>query len=252
MTENKVTPHNLEAEEAVIGSLLIGGNDAFVLLNPILEPNEFYSERCAIIYNAILNIYKRNEKINENTVSNEVIYLKQVDTIGGLAYIPHLCSITPTYLDIDSYGMIVHRLSVYRKLINASEKIKDLGYNAEPDLDNSIAKANDILFKLNDSQLDNGFIHIREGLDKLFESQNDDSIGADRIKTGFTSLDELLGGFYKSDMVILAGRPGMGKSNIALNIARNAAVQSGASVAFFSIEMAMKLLLIRFEFTEFK
>jgi len=159
----------------------------------------------------------------------------------------------PTSLDIEHYAQIVYRLAVNRRLISAARQIEAIGYQAEPDVDTSLNKAEDVLFRLRHGQSPRDFIHIRQVLDKYFEeAAPGPTPGAEGYKealpytlSGFTGLDELLGGFQHSDLVIIGGRPSMGKTSLVLNIARNAAVEQGACVALFSLEMARDSLVWR-------
>jgi replicative DNA helicase len=246
ITKDMLPPRDLEAEDAVISSLLVDGM-AIININCDLQPSDFYSERNMCIYEACQTLYKRNEPINQVTVAQELSRNRRLDICGGAAYLSHLVSICMSPLDIDSYANIVYEMALRRKLIITGGQIESLGYESKEDIKTVLDKAEDLVWHLKDNKSNTDFVHIKDGLNKLFEAQSDDSDGVvkDRIKTGFTSLDELLGGFYDTDMIILAGRPGMGKTSVALNIARNAAIQYNAGVAIFSIEMAFNLLLIR-------
>jgi len=245
----KLPPHDVDAEEAVIGSLLID-DTAIYKITTFLQEQDFYSEQNRWIYGACLSLYQRNEAINQITVAQELDRQGKLEACGGAAYLSHLISIVPTSLDIEHYAQIVYRLSVMRHLITAADQIAAVGYEADPDVDASLNRAEDILFRLRHGQSPRDFIHIRQVLDKYFEAPSRPE--AEGYKealpytlSGFTGLDELLGGFQRSDLIIVGGRPSMGKTSLVLNIARNAAVEQGACVALFSLEMARDSLVWR-------
>ena len=251
MNGERLPPHDIDAEEAVIGSLLIDGS-AIYQIATLLQPASFYSERNSQIYGACLSLYQRNEAINQITLAQELDRQGKLETCGGAAYLSHLISIVPTSLDIEHYGQIVYRLSVMRHLINAGNQIKTIGYAADPNVDTSLSRAEDILFRLRQGGGDQDLIPIRQVLDKYFEAVTPGPAAeAGRaepvpyVLSGFTGLDEFLGGFQRSDLIIVAGRPSMGKTSLALNIARNASVEHGACVALFSMEMARESVVLR-------
>ena len=255
MNGEKLPPHDIDAEEAVIGSLLIEGNAIFKIayLLEQSEQSDFYHEQNQWLYGACLSLYQRNEAINQITVAQELDRQGRLEACGGAAYLSHLISIVPTSLDIEHYAQIVYRLAVKRRLIAAADKIAAIGYGADPDVDYNLNKAEDILFKLRHGQSPRDFVHIRQVLDKYFEEATPRPTPGEEgykealsyVLSGFTGLDELLGGFQHSDLIIVGGRPSMGKTSLSLNIARNAAVEQGACVALFSLEMARDSLVWR-------
>jgi replicative DNA helicase len=155
----------------------------------------------------------------------------------------------PTSLDIEHYARIVNRLALSRRLIEAAHQIEGLGYQADPDIDNSIAQAESVLLRVRRSETQSGFVHIRQVLDKYFEIASPPEEGEEtqitQVFTKFNGLDELLGGLQPSDLVIVAARPSMGKTSLILNIARNAAIEQGACIGLFSLEMAREPLVLR-------
>ncbi len=250
MCAEKLPPHDIMAEEAVIGSLLIDGAAIYQITTPLDESSHFYSEQGRWIYGACLSLYQRNEAINQITVAQELDRQGKLEGCGGAAYLSHLISICPTSLDIEHYAQIVYRLSMMRRLISAADQIAAIGYKADPDVDTSLGEAENVLFRLSHGQSQRDFIHIRQVLDSYFETtapESEDNLQKplSHVLSGFTGLDELLGGFQRSDLIIIAGRPSMGKTSLALNIARNAAVEQKACVALFSLEMAREPLVLR-------
>jgi replicative DNA helicase len=252
MNGEKLPPHDVDAEEAVIGSLLIDGTAIFKVA-PLLVATDnkspFYTERHAWIYEACLALYERDEAINQITVAQELDRQGKLEACGGAAYLSRLIAICPTSLDIEDYAQIVYRLSVMRRLIEAGGQIANIGYRADPDVDSSLNDAEDILFRLRHGRSRRDLTHIRQVLDTYFEATGLEAAGAARelpyVLSGFAGLDEFLGGFQRSDLIIIGGRPSMGKTSLALSLARNAAVEQGACVALFSLEMAREPLVWR-------
>ena len=246
----RLPPHDIDAEEAALGSLLIDGT-AIVKIESIVQPSDYYSERNRWVYEACLALYHRADAVNQITVAQELAMGEKLEGCGGAAFLSHLISVCPTSLDVEFYAKIVSRLSVMRKLIVASEQIAGIGYQAGPDVGVSLAKAEDILYSLSHGKSTRDFVHIRQILDKYFDEEAVATDGEGKpsemlhVPSGFFALDDKLGGFQRSDLVIIAGRPSMGKTSLALNIARNAAVEHNACVAMFSLEMSRESLVER-------
>jgi replicative DNA helicase len=246
--EDRLPPHNIEAEEAVIGSLLIDP-EAIRRIDIFLKPEDFFREGNQWLYDACCSLDARGEAIDEITVAQELARRGKLENIGGAAYLSHLVAIVPTSVHIEHYARIVHRLAIIRRLIGAAGQIAAIGYEADPDVDAVLDKAENILIKLRSGESPRDFVHIRQALDQYFEE--DDSVAPHRegrlphVLTGFSVLDEILGGLQHSDMIILAARPSLGKSSLALNIARNAALGQKARIAFFSLEMSKDQLVQR-------
>ena len=252
MTSEKLLPHDIDAEEAVIGSLLIDGTAIYKIASLLDEPAYFYREQNRWLYGVCLALYQRNEAIDQITVAQELDRQGKLETCGGAAYLSHLISVCPTPLDIEHYAQIVYRLSIMRNLISAADRIKAIGYEAGPDVGDSLSKAEDALFRLRHGQSPRDFIHISRVLDKYFETTPRPSAEAEGgvepipyILSGFSKLDEFPGGLQPSDLIIVAGRPSFGKTSFALSLARNAARNQGACIALFSLEMARDSVVLR-------
>lgn len=248
MNDVRLPPSDNDAEEAVIGSLLIDGAAIFQIAD-FLQATDFYFEQNQWLYEACLSLYQRDEAINQVTLAQELSRQGRLEACGGAARLSYLISVCPTSLDIEHYARIVNRLSVMRQMIIAGDRISTIGHEAGPDVEDSLARAESILFGLRRGQGGADLMHIRQVLDKYFEVEPEAS--GDRpehlpyVLSSFTGLDEFLNGFQRSDLVIVAGRPSMGKTSLALNIARNAAIDHRACVALFSVEMSRDSLVMR-------
>jgi replicative DNA helicase len=244
----KLPPHDLDAEEAVLGSLLIDPEAIFKVVT-LLKVEDFYRDKNRWTYESCWQLYDRKQAINQITVAHELARRQQLEAAGGAAYLSHLVSQVPTSVHVEYYSNIVRRLSVMRQLISASNQIASIAYESPPDSDDALDRAEGILFGLRYGQSRRDFIHIREVLDRYFEESSLAPEGdgvLHNVPTGFVDLDKILGGLHRSDMVILAARPSLGKTSLALNIARNAALDHGARVALFSLEMSKMELAYRF------
>ncbi|HEX9975839.1 MAG TPA: DnaB-like helicase N-terminal domain-containing protein, partial [Dehalococcoidales bacterium] len=235
MNGEKIPPYNNEAEESVVGSLLIDGAAIYKIAS-LLQPADFYSEQCQLVYGTCLTLYQRNETIDQITVAQELDRQGKLAACGGAAYLSHLIADCVTSLDIEHHAQIVYRLAISRRLIEAARRIEAIGYEAGPDVDTSLNKAEDVLFKLRHGQSPRDFIPIRQVLDRYFEpppvaEREGYPALITHILSGFAGLDEFLGGLQRSDLIIVAGRPSMGKTSLALSIASKAAIQQGACVA---------------------
>jgi len=241
-------PHDIEAEEAVIGSLLVDG-DAIFQIAAFLKAEDFYREKNGCAYRACLSLWERNEAINQITLAHELARQDCLEAIGGPAYLAHLVATVPTSVHIEHYAQIVYRTAMMRRLIAAAGQIAAIGYQEAPDVDSAFDRAEDILFRLRHGQSPRDFVHIREVLDQYFEESGFAPVREEGrlpfIRTDFIDLDRILGGLQRSDMIVLAARPSLGKTSLALNIARNAALGQGAHVAIFSLEMAREQLVQR-------
>lgn len=249
MNDNRIPPHDLDAEEAVLGSLLIDSG-AVIKVADVLKPSDFYRDKNQWVYDACAALYERNESINQITVAHELARRNKLEPIGGSAYLSNLVLNVPTAVHIEHYGGIVRRLSMFRKLIVTAEKIAEIGFQTPPDVDTALDRADSLIYELREGRAAGDFVPLRTVLDQYFEEtslagQTEDGF-LPHINTNFTVLDKKLGGLHRSDMVILAARPSMGKTSLAMNIARNAAVEQGARVAIFSLEMSKLELAYRF------
>ena len=247
MYAEKLLPHDLEAEEAVVGSLLIDG-DSFVRISSLIKPEDFYRERNQLCYAACRSLFERNEAIDQVTLARELSRTNQLESAGGMAYLSHLVSVTPTSAHSEHYAQLVARTSTMRTLIDAASRISVIGYDDTDDVDATLRQAEDILFGVRTGQPQRGFLPLRQIYDQYLEERAavaDPLLASDTpMLTGYNDLDELLGGMQRSDMIVLGARPAMGKSTLAINVSINAA-QDGATVGVFSLEMSREQLALR-------
>ena len=243
----RLLPHNIEAEEALIGSLLIDG-ECIARIAPMLRPGDFYRERNQLCYDAALALSNRNQAIDQTTLASELARTEKLEIAGGMAYLSHLVSITPTSVHAEDYAEIVSRTAAMRKLIAAGSRIAELGYNDTDDLDATLRQAEDALYAVRNTTQQRDFQSFRDIFDRYLQDQ---AMAADLqtmadapLMTGFSDLDELLGGVQRSDLVILAARPSVGKSTLALNMAMHNA-KAGRTCAIFSLEMTADQLAMR-------
>jgi len=248
MAEEKLPPHDIEAEEAVIGSLLIDP-EAILKVAVSLKAEDFFSETNRVIYQACLSLYQRNEAINQITAAHELMRQDKLEQIGGAAFLSHMISNVPTSLHVEYYAQIVSNAAVMRRLIAAAGQIEALGYEASPEVEASLNKAEDILFQVRMRREPRDFIPIRDALGQYFEEAGPPTALREgeipHILTGFTALDDFLGGLLRSDLIVLAARPSLGKTSLALNIARNTAINQKACVALCSLEMSREAVVQR-------
>ena len=254
MIAEKLPPHDIEAEEAVIGSLIVDPDAIFKIVT-FLAPEDFFDETHRVIYQACLSLHQRNEVINQITVAHELMRQNRLEQIGGAAYLSHLISITPTPLYVEHYARIISNAAAMRRLIAAAGQIAAIGYEAGADVESTLNKAIDILFQVGSKGAPTNLVLVRDVLSKYFEEVGQPSLEEKQIPhilTGFIGLDDLLGGLQKSDLIILAARPAVGKTSLALNVARNAAIKQKACVALFSLEMSRDTIVQRLLSSEAK
>ncbi len=242
----RLPPHDVAAEEAVLGSLLLD-EEAVFKVAAHLTADDYYRDRNRWVYEACLNLYDRRENINHVTLAHELNANDRLEAVGGHAYLSYLVAAVPTSVFVDHYAQIVRRTAMLRRLINAAGQIAALGYEGGPDSDAVLSEAERIILSLGGGRSVQDFMLIRDVIDEYLEDPKDEGRDArlPRILTEFTRLDRVLGGLHRSDLVILAARPGLGKTSLALSVAFNAAIKQGAHIAIFSLEMTNEQLLER-------
>ena len=247
MSIDRLPPQSIEAEQSVLGALLID-RDAVVEVAEVLRAEDFYRNHHGTIYGAIIQLYERREPVDIVTVSEVLAREGTLEQVGGSAYLTSLMNLTPTAVNAVYYAKIVERKAVLRNLIGAAGKIAAIGYEESADISESIDRAESQLFAVSQKRVESGFSTLRtllhaayDRLDYLHQHKGEVS----GIRTGFKDLDQLTTGLQKSDLVILAARPSVGKTSLALNFAEHAAVREGKTVGVFSLEMSKEQLVLR-------
>ena len=244
----RLPPHDIEAEEAVIASLLVDP-EAVYKVAPVLKPEDFFREKNGWTYEACLALWERNQSINQVTVAHELARRSRLEEVGGAAYLSRLVTDLPTSVGVEHYAGLVQRDSSYRKLITAAGQIAGMAYQAPADVGGVLAKAETLVAAIRQGESIRDFVHLRELVEGYLASADrataQDAREARAITTGFMDLDTLLGGLKRSDLIVVAARPSVGKTSLAMNFARNAAAKQHATVGIFSVEMAAEQLVQR-------
>ncbi len=237
-TLEKMMPHNIEAEQSVLGCVLIDTNAAINILTD-LKVEDFYVEAHKIIFESMFNIYKNTQPVDFVTLSDDLEKQNMLDSVGGLEYITLLTNFVPSASNYSHYADIVKRGGILRKLIFASNKISEYAYTS-PNYSEAITFAEKHIFDISQSQDRSSVSHLKEALGPVlekFETIQKDRDSLKGLSTGFYGLDKITNGLQKSDLILLAARPGFGKTSLAMNIVNYAAINKGAKCAIFSLEM---------------
>ena len=250
MYTEQLPPHDDQAEEAVLGSLVID-SEAVPRVAASLTAKDFFRQKHSWIFEACVALFTRNEPVNQISVSDELSRHQRLEEVGGLPFLSHLIATVPTSVYAEHYGQVVKRLSIMRQLISAGGRIAEIGYRAESEEDEALRQAEDLIYGLRMGRSERDLVSLHQALDKYLEQDLASGLTSEGgVRTGFADLDHLLGGLQGSDLVILAARPGVGKSALALNIAKTVTSTRRANglrgvVAFFSLEMATEQVVER-------
>jgi replicative DNA helicase len=245
-TPDKLVPNNVEAEEAVLGSLLIDP-EALFRVSPFLKPDDFYIRKNSWIYEAILMLHERREPVDFVTLCDELERQGRLEEIGGAAYVTHLINAVPSAIHIEAYGHIVEQDAIRRRLINAASRIAQLAYQEDQDIDQTVDRAEQALFSVSERRITRDLAPVQEIIRRYYDrieylyDHQDEPLG---VPTGFVDLDRLLGGLQRSDLILIAARPSVGKTSLGISIARHAA-DLGQHVAIFSLEMSSEQVVQR-------
>jgi replicative DNA helicase len=243
----RLPPSNVDAEQAVVGSLLLD-RDALVKISGWLQPDDFFRDSHRFVYEAMLELYRKNQPSDIVTVTDELERRSQLTGVGGVAYIHSLATVVPTAIHIEYYGRIVQRTSLKRRLISVAGRIASIGYDDGLEVEEAFNQSEELLIKLIQRRIEHDFVPIADVLSDYFENLEEILRNAGKLTglpSGFTELDNKLGGFQKSDLIILAARPGIGKTAFILNVADNIAKETGKGVAVFNLEMSAEQLVQR-------
>jgi len=244
---HKVPPQNAEAEQSVLGAILLD-NQALNNVLEVLEAKNFYSEGHRKIFSAIIELSDRSEPTDLITLTNILKNKKQLDSVGGAVYLASLVDNVPSAANVSHYAKIVKEKAVLRQLIGTATGILKNSYEAGTDVDQVLDEAEHAIFEISENKIRPSFYQLKniikdsfKTIERLYENKN----LITGVPTGFERLDDLTSGLQKSDLIIIAGRPSMGKTAFALNLASHAAVEMGLPVAVFSLEMAKEQLALR-------
>lgn len=248
LQKQKIPPQNLEAEQSLLGAILLD-KDAMIKIADIIDIDDFYKNAHIDIYECMAELYEKSEPIDVLTLGNRLEEKKLLEKIGGRSYLVALSNAVPTASHIQQYAGIVRRKATLRKLLGAASEISRLGYKEDAeDVEGLLDEAQQYLYGVTQKHLKKSFIPIKGILSDAFERIDDLHKEKGKLRgipTGFTKLDDLLAGMQKSDLVILAARPSVGKTTLALDLARHAAVKEKAKVGIFSLEMSKEQLVDR-------
>lgn len=245
---DKLPPQNLEAEMATLGAMLI--NEAAIAeVMEIVDEDFFYKEEHKVIFSTIVSLFNSRKKVDILTVSEDLSKKKLLERIGGASYLTSLADFVPTSANVSHYARIVKEKGVLRFLISSATQIVAMAYKEDEEVSTVLDKAEKLIFEISDRRVEGGYIHIKEIIKdgiELIESLYHKKSHITGIPTGFHEFDVKTAGLQKGDLVIVAGRPSMGKSALATSVAEFAAVEEKIPIAFFSVEMSKEQLMQRF------
>ena len=244
---NRIPPHSVESEQSILGSIILD-KDAIITVAETINPSDFYKEAHKIIYESMLSLNSNNEPIDLITLIEELRKEGHLDNIGGISYLTSLSTIVPTTSNVKYYANIVKEKSVMRQLIKASNEIINLGYDASTDVQEILNKAEKNIFDISQEKSGDDIQPINAVLQDTFDmieklcTEKKEVTG---ITTGFKDLNKKINGLQRTDLILLAARPAMGKTAFSLNLVQNAALKGDASVAVFSLELSKEQLVQR-------
>jgi replicative DNA helicase len=245
--ELRVPPQNIEAEQSVLGGIMLDNT----ILNKVVEmltPENFYKSAHQKIYSAILDLSEKGDPIDIITLNNHLKLKNQLENVGNTAYITFLSSTVPTAANVEYYAKIVREKSLLRRIISASTELAGDAFNETDDVDSFLDHAEQVIFDISQEKITASFYSVKDVIKSSFKTieqlfHKKQLITG--IPTGFADLDKMTSGFQPADLIILAGRPSMGKTALALNILRNSAIDHGNTTVIFSLEMSKEQLIMR-------
>ncbi len=244
---DKIPPHSVEAEQCLLGSLMLDKN-AILKIVDFLQPRDFYKTQHQEIYATMQTLFEKGEPIDLLSVANLLKERNKLEEIGGNSYLTELINTVPTASHVLSYAKIVQKKRILRDLIEASHEISLLGYQETEDSDVLLDQAEKRIFGIAQKSLTQRFIRVKDTLEEAFgriDLLSKHEKGPRGVPTGFTDLDNMLSGLQKADLIVLASRPSLGKSSLALDIARNCAIKTKVPVGIFSLEMSKDQIVDR-------
>ncbi len=244
---DRLPPQSLEAEQAVLGAIILEGESLTKAIE-LLSPDDFYREAHRKIYNAMLNLFNQNEPIDLITLTEHLKDKGELEEIGGLSYLSNLATVVPTSANIRYHAKLVREKALLRSLIRACTEIVTKIYEEPEDAEEMIDYAEKLIFEISEKRTNTSFYQMKDVVKqtfKIIESMYERKAVITGIPSGFKDLDELTSGFQPGDLIIIGGRPGMGKTAFSLNIAQHVGVEMGEPVAFFSLEMSKEQIAMR-------
>ncbi len=242
----KLPPQNLDAEKSILGAIMLD-RDALVRVLSFLRPEHFYEKRHALIYKAMSDLFMASVSIDQLTLTDFLQKKGQLQEIGGRAYLVELIEAVPTSAHAEEYAKNIKEKALRRNLITAAASITDLAFDEEKPTNDVVNQSQQELFNVSVQGVEKGFTHIRDVLEQVYEEAAQVNVGDGNligINTGFRDLNALLGGFQKSDLVIVAARPAMGKTALTLEMMRQLSMD-GKKAAYFSLEMSQQQMVSR-------
>ena len=246
MANNRILPHNDEAEQSVLGGILID-KDAINVVSAVLAPYDFYNDLNGLIYDGMLSLYEERKPIDLLTLTARLRKRKVFDKVGS-DYLTEIVNAVPTAANIEHYVSLIKEASTKRKLIKVGTEVAELGFDEQKEVKEILDRAESTVFSISQANITRGFIPIKDTLAASFDRIDEihkKGIGFRGIKTGFLDMDNMLSGLQDSNLIILAARPGQGKTAMAVNIAQHVGVNESAPVGIFSLEMSQEELVDR-------
>lgn len=243
----RIPPHDIDAEQAVLGAILID-KDAVITVSQLISSENFYDDRHKEIYDAMIELYEERKPIDLLTITSVLKKRKKHDKVGGSAYLSSLTNIVPTAANSEYYAQIIREKYVRRSLIQISGQMTEDAFTEDKEASDILSHSEQEIFKVSQEHIKQGFIHIKETLAESFdriEELQKNGEGLRGVETGFTDLDNLLSGLQQSNLIILAARPGQGKTAFTINIAAHVSVVNKQPVGIFSLEMSKEELADR-------
>jgi replicative DNA helicase len=244
---DRTLPHNLEAEKCVLGAILIN-NQSFNQAAEVIDAGDFFRDAHRRIFEKMILLTDRNDPVDLITLKDELTRSGELDEVGGPAYISALTDGVPRSANVEHYAKIVREKSTLRRLIQSASDVAARAYAAEEDADELLDEAERVIFQIAEGRMRSGFVRVGELVDsgyQLIEQLQAQKGLVTGVPSGFADLDEMTSGFQKSDLVIVAARPSMGKTSLVMNMAVNCAVDAGKSIGIFSLEMSKEQLFLR-------
>ncbi len=243
----KIPPQNLDAEKSLLGSVLID-EETLADITEHVTLKDFYEKRHSLIYDAMMRLYEKRKPVDLLTLTDELKRKKELEDVGGSAYLTELTNYVPTSAHAESYAEIVAQKAVRRRLIKASAEISEMGFNEDSTTQELLQQAEAELFSVSDQSLKQDLVSIESILTESFDRMEElhRNKGQLRgVRTGYRDLDNMTAGLQRSDLIILAARPAMGKTTLVTNLAYNVATIAKQPVLFFSLEMSKEQLVDR-------